>query len=214
MLRSFVQVSEIILALGGDVSFEWPRFCAGWALPELTKWINRHQLFSVTCDGCMLGVAFKGKPCKKPWRIVTSSKRLAETLSQYQCNHEQGGHTPIQGSATRQSGFYPPKMARVILESIFPHITWKYISSMPCRPLPVSSQEHRQPHALPCLPIDLAMYEAEVDQVPVLAKFTNSWIAKSGLVIQVLLQLSNQKKQGSLQKAHGRKTVSFPMKNS
>ena len=168
MLRSFVQVSEIILALGGDVSFEWPRFCAGWALPELTKWINRHQLFSVTCDGCMLGVAFKGKPCKKPWRIVTSSKRLAETLSQYQCNHEQGGHTPIQGSATRQSGFYPPKMARVILESIFPHITWKYISSMPCRPLPVSSQEHRQPHALPCLPIDLAMYEAEVDQVPVL----------------------------------------------
>ena len=45
-------------------------------------------------------------------------------------------------------------------------------------------QQHRQPHALPCLPVD---------------------IAKSGQEIQVRLQLLYQKKQGSLPKARGRK---------
>ena len=34
----------------------------------------------------------------------------------------------------------------------------------------MNSQQHRQPHALPCLPIDIAMYEAEVDKIPVLGR--------------------------------------------
>ena len=39
MLTYFFLLAREITALGGDVSFEWPRFCTGWDLDVLKKFI-------------------------------------------------------------------------------------------------------------------------------------------------------------------------------
>ena len=87
MGKDFIRAADLCIAGGGHASFEWPRYCAGWSLPELTQWIVRQQLYSVTFDGCMLGFVHDGQLVRNPWRIVTSSARLANALAAYQCNH-------------------------------------------------------------------------------------------------------------------------------
>ena len=52
--------------------------------------------------------------------VSTNSLRTFETLSQYQCDHSHV-HEPAAGSNTNQTGFYPAKMAKVILDSYYPN---------------------------------------------------------------------------------------------
>eukprot|EP00973_Karenia_brevis_P079615 11045800-Karenia_brevis.AAC.1 len=56
LLRKFIQLAEHVLLNGGHVSFEWPRQCTGWLLPELTSFIKKWNLYSVNVDGCRAGV--------------------------------------------------------------------------------------------------------------------------------------------------------------
>eukprot|EP00973_Karenia_brevis_P070888 9852889-Karenia_brevis.AAC.1 len=35
LLAIFLWIADKILKSGGEVSFEWPRYCIGWMLPEL-----------------------------------------------------------------------------------------------------------------------------------------------------------------------------------
>eukprot|EP00973_Karenia_brevis_P068769 9560556-Karenia_brevis.AAC.1 len=46
LLKSFIALADKALRQGGHVSFEWPRYCAGWALPELQRFIARWDLYS------------------------------------------------------------------------------------------------------------------------------------------------------------------------
>ena len=41
LLSKFLQIADLAMLLVAEVSFEWPRFCAGWALPELQKFIQK-----------------------------------------------------------------------------------------------------------------------------------------------------------------------------
>ena len=47
------------MAQGGVIAFEWPDGCDGWDLPELKQFIAAHGLYSVSFDGCMVGVKDK-----------------------------------------------------------------------------------------------------------------------------------------------------------
>jgi hypothetical protein len=58
------------------------------------------------------------KPIKKPWRIATNSQFVAEVLSKKICTHKPEEHARCEGSETEKSGFYPAKMARVILRAL------------------------------------------------------------------------------------------------
>ena len=111
LLKQFIRVANICLDNGGDCSFEWPRYCSGWALPCLREWILDRQLYSAVFNGCTVGVEADGLPAKKPWRFVTSSKRLADSLSSLVCQHK--SHVPLEGKWTRKSAFYirlPPSV--------------------------------------------------------------------------------------------------------
>lgn len=45
MVGRFIKVANLILDQGGHVSFEWPRYCAGWTEEPLASWISsRHSL--------------------------------------------------------------------------------------------------------------------------------------------------------------------------
>ena len=58
-LRNLKAVAEIVLGQGGHVSFEWPKGATGWALPELTSLIKRHNLYEAITDGCAHGLCDK-----------------------------------------------------------------------------------------------------------------------------------------------------------
>ena len=88
MLKTFIKLADQVLSLGGEISFEWPRYCTGWALPELNDFIARWNLYSVAVDGCACGLTSRsGRPIKKPWRFITSSKRQAVSLEKLKCPH-------------------------------------------------------------------------------------------------------------------------------
>ena len=74
MLRSFIALADLALDYGGEISFEWPRHCLGWLRPEMLRFIERYDLFSVAVDGCAVGMQNSaGEPLLKQWRFITSS---------------------------------------------------------------------------------------------------------------------------------------------
>ena len=81
LVEQFIRVADICVDNGGDCSFEWPRFCTGWALPSIQSWILERNLRSATSNGRTVGVEADGQPAKKPWRFITSSLRLATNLA-------------------------------------------------------------------------------------------------------------------------------------
>ena len=72
----------------GHVAFEWPKTCAGWDLPELIRFVKRHDLFVAEPQGCAFGLCDQEGKCHlKTWRVVTSSWRLAKNLHSAKCQH-------------------------------------------------------------------------------------------------------------------------------
>ena len=67
MLQYFAIVARLVVEHGGEVSFEWPRNCEGWAQQALINLIAELGLTPAACDGCMLGFHSKinGEPIKK-----------------------------------------------------------------------------------------------------------------------------------------------------
>ena len=161
LVRQYIRIANIVLRNGGDCSFEWPRYCSGWSLPVLQSWIVEKQLHSATFSGCSVGVTAEGgQPAKKPWRFLTSSFRLAQNLGSLRCTHAK--HAPLQGKYTRLSAFYPEPLCRIMIESLFPHITNQHVISMPC--IAKQSQSHRVKlvPSWPSIPLDVLMLESGV----------------------------------------------------
>ena len=76
----FIRLAEVIIAGGGDVTFEWPKSSLGWHQDALLKFITKYDLYSVIVHGCALGmVNAAGEPVLKEWRFVTTSARLASS---------------------------------------------------------------------------------------------------------------------------------------
>ena len=143
-LMAFIRVAAMIYHMGGEVSFEWPRYASGWSLPELIALIEQFALIAALCDGCACGLVSKDHlPLLKPWRLVTSSKKLATNLSAYRCRRAHGfHHAPVEGSESRRSAVYPELMACVTIASLFPFAQALVAPALPCRPS--MPQTHRE----------------------------------------------------------------------
>ena len=163
LLNQFIDIANICLDNGGECSFEWPRYCSGWALPSLQQWIVERNLHSATFDGCAVGVEAAGLPARKPWRFVTSSSRLATNLGALKCSHQD--HAPLQGKWTRQSAFYPRPLCQIMLQSIFPHIVNQHVHTMPC--MAFKQHIHRQKivSGYPSIPLDVLMLETGCHEI-------------------------------------------------
>ena len=130
VLKQFIRVGNTCLDNGGDCSFEWPRYCSGWALPCSQERILERNLRSATFDECADGVEADGKPAKKPWRFVSSSSRFVENLAAQECTHTT--HEPLQGKLSRTSAFYPRKFCEIMIHSLFPLVANRHVWPMPC----------------------------------------------------------------------------------
>lgn len=108
--RNFIRCAVQILAQWGHVAFEWPRGSRGWALPELVKFIRKHNLFVAEPDGCALDMKDdQGVPDLKHWRVVTSSYRLARNLGAHKCEHPKGSSTRGWKAQRPQSQPFTPR---------------------------------------------------------------------------------------------------------
>jgi hypothetical protein len=96
---NFVKFAKVVRENGGTISFEWPRYCLGWAKQEVLDFVSSFDLTSVSIDGCAFGHSHNGQPIKKPWRIVTDHPALAENLRPWTCSGDHQ-HIQISGSIT------------------------------------------------------------------------------------------------------------------
>ena len=124
---------------GGTVSFEWPRYCLGWAKQPVLEFISSFGMSSVLVDGCAFGMRDKGIPIKKQWRIVTDHQGLLRDLAPWKCSGEHT-HKEISGSLTPKTAYYNSLMCHVILTAVFP------LDVLPCPSAPMSL-DVQVPHA-------------------------------------------------------------------
>ena len=99
----------------------------------------------VDFDGCAVGLrSKKGVPIKKPWRVRTTSQRIVDVFKDKKCSCEQP-HEKCEGSETARSAMYPPEMAFLITQALYPaKCSQQHAPAMPCAPLSTEPQEHRE----------------------------------------------------------------------
>ena len=78
--------------------------------------------YSVEFHGCAVGLKdADGSPIKKPWRLMTNSKRLADSFACKQCPHDADAkHTHAAGSVASRTAFYPEQMCHLIIRALYP----------------------------------------------------------------------------------------------
>ena len=99
------------------IAYEWPAYCRGWENPTVQRMLKDLDLKPVRFDGCQVGVeSVDGVPIMKPWIIMTDCPKLVSALEGKICprNHV---HQECSGKHTERTGFYPPKMAKIILRA-------------------------------------------------------------------------------------------------
>ena len=119
-----------MLARNGTVTFEWPKGCESWQRSDVKQFFdNRPEFMPVEFDGCAVGVqSTRGRPIKKSWRLMTTSKAIVELFSQFQCSHKPHEHDHAVGSQTARTAFYPRQMTVEIARALYPNMTH------PCHP--------------------------------------------------------------------------------
>ena len=142
LFASFVLMANIILGVAGDVTFEWPRGCDSWEREDVKRFFDHHQdkFYTVDFDGCALGLkSSKGSPIKKPWRIKTTSKTLANEISKFRCQHTSDEHALAAGSETARTAFYPEPMTELIARCLYPEFV--HVGPVPAMPIVATAEE-------------------------------------------------------------------------
>ena len=99
LFAEFAKSAELTLAREGTVTFEWPKGCESWQRTDVKYFFDSHPEFiPVEFDGCAVGVkSTKGRPIKKRWRLMTTSKAIVDMFSQFQCTHKPHEHDQAVG---------------------------------------------------------------------------------------------------------------------
>ena len=143
LFSHFVQVATAVRQGGGTISFEWPRYCLGWAQQPVLDFIAAFSMSSVLIDGCAFGMNHNGEPIKKQWRIMTDHKRLLDDLAPWTCSKDHK-HKEISGSITPKSAYYNSLMCHIILNAVFPFRMCAHVPALSCIPVAESSLTHKR----------------------------------------------------------------------
>jgi hypothetical protein len=119
---AFEIVASHALSVGARVFIEWPRHCAYWRQPKVSKFLQEHKFVFADFDGCMYGlVASKGTsagtPIQKPWRVACSPGSSLPQLLNKRCDGSHT-HTSCAGPNTLLTQSYTPAIADLVHRSI------------------------------------------------------------------------------------------------
>ena len=149
LFAEFTRSSEIVLARGGTVTFEWPKGCESWSRHDVKSFFDAHPEFQlVEFDGCAVGVqSTKGRPIKKTWRLMATSQRIVDAFSQHKCTHSPHERDHAVGSQTAKTAFYPPQMVCEIARALYPQkVNLAPAPAMPCVVPAAASQAREEEH--------------------------------------------------------------------
>eukprot|EP00972_Heterocapsa_arctica_P088063 12984163-Heterocapsa_arctica.AAC.1 len=122
LIDNFITLARYIVNhRNGDIAYEWPTECDLWNRPEVVNMIFELSLNKASFHGCALGLtAEDGLPIKKPWTVATSSKNIADRLSEHQCPGPatHGVHHPCAGKETKRTEEYTTEMVKVVHEAM------------------------------------------------------------------------------------------------
>ena len=122
LIRRFKTLADMVIANGGNVGFEWPRYCDGWNDPEIKNILKDLNLNAIDLDGCQVGVASidgatAGLPILKPWRMMVSEMFDDGPLENLKCSNEHT-HARCEGRDTVDTGFYTIDLAERIVKGL------------------------------------------------------------------------------------------------
>jgi hypothetical protein len=118
--KSFEIAAAHAAALGAQVYVEWPRGCAYWKHPRVSKFLEPHRFEFSDFDGCMYGLTAAhgvrtGHPIKKPWRIASVNSTLPSRLNLRCTGHQ---HAICEGRDTIKTQQYTEEIANIIIQSV------------------------------------------------------------------------------------------------
>lgn len=88
-----IEVAEEAFELHLDVHWEFSQRSEAWGLPEITQFLERHQMQKVTTSGCAVGLKTKDQtlPLCKAWTVATKNPLILQRLHlPCQKNHPKG----------------------------------------------------------------------------------------------------------------------------
>ena len=101
---------------GGSCSFEWPRRCARRTQRPVVKMIVSLGLILADFDGCAFGAMGDSEHlAHKPWRLATSSRRLAGALDVCICRRDRT-HVCLSRKWATDSGHYRAALCNRVLQ--------------------------------------------------------------------------------------------------
>eukprot|EP00971_Amphidinium_carterae_P061381 1215440-Amphidinium_carterae.2 len=112
----FHHYRQVLMAEGGEVSFEWPAYCDGWNCDRVQEFMDHSGVTSAICHGCMLDFVSKVDRCpmKKPFQIVSTNTSLTDHMATFKCDRSHG-HAPTQGSDTVRTGNYTERFCEEVI---------------------------------------------------------------------------------------------------
>ncbi|CAK9012642.1 Retrovirus-related Pol polyprotein from transposon RE1 (Retro element 1) (AtRE1) [Includes: Protease RE1 [Durusdinium trenchii] len=133
LVRRALQLLRVhVFENGGHFGWEWPKTNDGWHQKELKDFLKevhekKQNLFRTLLHGCQVGVVNdKNEPVLKPWTIYVTDRAMASALHLV-CPHDHQRGEAMGGQSAKKTGFYPPRMARIIARQILrrdlpPHV--------------------------------------------------------------------------------------------
>ena len=147
----FKEHAETALSHGHDVTFEWPRYSDSWKRKDVMDFFKHSRSMSVDFDGCRFGVCDdKGRPLKKPWRLMTTSQGIVDAFRDICCKHKPDEHGEGRGKALERTGFYTQPLCELVAKTINPSVGQVLVPALAIVPIhhDVSHREKEQetPH--------------------------------------------------------------------
>ena len=131
-IERFMVPARIALLSGGSALFKWPKDSPGWRETVVLSMIEEFDMYVSFPTGCGFGLEIDGKRPLRPWRVVSTSRRLANELSKYSCHHDPGHkHDEIMSGTAEASGCDNLKMATVIVSSLCLKTIMNSVPAMP-----------------------------------------------------------------------------------
>ena len=85
---------------------------------------------------CRFGVCDdKGRPLKKPWRLMTTSQSIVDAFRDIYCRHKPDEHGEGRGKALERSGFYTQPLCELVAKTINPSVGQTLVPALPIVPI-------------------------------------------------------------------------------
>ena len=106
---------------GHDFLFESSQTSGAWQLPEMKRFLSKHNPYMIDVSACAVGMRDPESKLLygKKWRFITGSRMIALALEKLHCDGRHV-HQPVEGSSggmmrTIRTQVYPQKLLKTIL---------------------------------------------------------------------------------------------------